>query len=119
MSSTRNSRGGAVPWQHPNIPPSSFSRLPITPQFFKSDATKLIQMLSNMCSTAIIAVVVAVFSSTAALALPFPPVWPYPAKFTNGSDSIFVDSVNFKFSSNVAQSECTSSCPNTDTVNCY
>jgi hypothetical protein len=106
--------------QHPNLcPPSSFDRLPITRQFFKSDATKLTQMLSNMCSAVIIAVVVAVFSSTAAAAASFPPVWPYPAKFTNGSDSLFVDSVNFKFSSNVAQSDCTSFCPNTDTVNRY
>jgi hypothetical protein len=55
---------------------------------------------------AIIAAVVAVFSSTAAAQGNFPPVWPYPAKFTNGSASLLVDSINFKFSSNLAQSDC-------------
>jgi hypothetical protein len=36
----------------------------------------------------------------------FPPIWPYPAKFTNGSASILVDSLNFKFFSNLAQTDC-------------
>jgi hypothetical protein len=55
---------------------------------------------------AIIAAVVAVVASTAAAAGNFPPVWPYPAKFTSGATSLLVDSLNFKFSSNLAQSDC-------------
>ena len=62
-------------------------------------------MLLKMHCVAVVAGVLAVFLSTAS-AVNFPPIWPYPSKFTNGSASVLVDSVNFKFSSNLAQSDC-------------
>lgn len=58
-----------------------------------------------MRCVAAVVVVLAVVLSTAS-AGNFPPIWPYPSKFANGSASVLVDSVNFKFSSNLAQSDC-------------
>jgi hypothetical protein len=58
-----------------------------------------------MRCVAAVAAVLAVVLSTAS-AGNFPPIWPYPSKFANGSASVLVDSVNFKFSSNLAQSDC-------------
>jgi hypothetical protein len=74
-------------------------------RIFRNSPTSSAQMLSNTRCLAVIAVVFAAVSSTAAVGN-FPPIWPYPSKFTNGSASMVVDSANFKFSSNLAQSDC-------------
>eukprot|EP00045_Choanoeca_perplexa_P018020 m.274610 g.274610 ORF g.274610 m.274610 type:complete len:647 (+) comp17690_c0_seq3:36-1976(+) len=40
-------------------------------------------------------------------AVNFPPIWPMPAAFTNGSTTVVVDSVNFKFSATTTSKDLT------------
>ena len=61
----------------------------------------------NMHSWILLTVLVAfAWSTAAAIDGNFPPIWPHPQKFTNGSASLPVDSMNFHFSSNFIQSDC-------------
>jgi hypothetical protein len=63
-------------------------------------------MLVMMRSFVIITALAAIVGSAAAVAGNFPPIWPYPQKFTNGSASLPIDSTNFHFSSNFVQHDC-------------
>jgi hypothetical protein len=82
------------------------SRRLLFQRVLRNSPTSSAQMLSNTLCLAVVAVVFAAVSSTAAAVGNFPPIWPYPSNFTSGSASMVVDSVNFKFSSNLAQSDC-------------
>ena len=53
-----------------------------------------------------IAFALAVGSYAVAAADNSPPIWPYPAQVSSGSTNLPVDSINFKFSSNQAPSDC-------------
>ena len=53
-----------------------------------------------------IAFALAVVSCAAAAADNSPPIWPYPSKFSSGTTNLPVESINFKFSSNQAPSDC-------------
>ena len=60
----------------------------------------------RLAITIAFAFALAVGSCAVAAADNSPPIWPYPAKFSSGSTNLPVDSINFKFSSNQAPSDC-------------